>query len=135
MQPGPFSNQSTRRARLELPGHQLSCEIERGPLAVVLRMKMWRVVFLIEHPNDDPKEHRDNWHSPSIASAVMRDGLTDGGSPAAAATKSMITLDPERPPTVQPLLDSRLLYWPALSKRILDGVCTGTAKDAAIVHD
>ncbi len=65
---------------------QLAREIERRPLAVMLRVEVRWFVFLVEHPNHDSKEYRDDGHSLSIASSVDRDGLTFAMSRGAPAS-------------------------------------------------
>src|SRR3990170_4430263 len=40
----------------------LTVEIELPSLTLVLSMKLCRLVLVVEHPNYDSEEHRDNWH-------------------------------------------------------------------------
>ena len=41
----------------------LTVEIELSSLTLVLSMKVCRLVLVVEHPNYDSEEHRDNWHA------------------------------------------------------------------------
>jgi hypothetical protein len=75
----PFSNEPTSRSRLQLTRKQLAGKIKRRALALVLRVKVRRLVFLEEHPNHDPEEHGDDRHAASIPSSLSHDGLTNIG--------------------------------------------------------
>lgn len=55
MQFRPCSDASCR-GRANATGDQPAIEVELGPLALVFRVNMRRVVVLVVHPDHDPKE-------------------------------------------------------------------------------
>jgi len=58
----PVSNRAKSRARLDGADQQFAVEVELRLELMVLRMKVRRLVIVVEHPNDDPEEHRYRWH-------------------------------------------------------------------------
>ncbi len=76
MKDGPFSDQSQRRPRLNISHGHLASEIELALLALMFGVKMQRFVFLVVHPDDDSKEHRNDRHALSMASSTGPVGPT-----------------------------------------------------------
>jgi hypothetical protein len=60
---GPLPNQSLRYARPQVTSQQLSGKVERGLLALLLRVEMRRPMLLVEHANHDPEERADDRHT------------------------------------------------------------------------
>ncbi len=57
-----FSDKAQRCSRLDISDDHLSVQIELGLLALVLRMEVRRLMLLVEHPDEDSEERRDNRH-------------------------------------------------------------------------
>jgi hypothetical protein len=58
----PSPNQSTRRPRPDVTRDDFPVEVTPGLSALMLRVEMGRLVLLIEHPNHDSEERRDDRH-------------------------------------------------------------------------
>ncbi len=59
----PSPDQSTRRPRPDVTSDDFPVEVALGLLALILCVEMRRLMLLIEHPNDDSEERRDNRHA------------------------------------------------------------------------
>jgi hypothetical protein len=44
---------------MDIAGHHFALEVELTLLALILRVKMSRFVFSVEHSNHDSEEHQD----------------------------------------------------------------------------
>ena len=62
MQLRPGANALTRLSRLDLPGNEIAVEIDLRLLPRMFRVKMRRLMLLLEHADHDAKERRDNGH-------------------------------------------------------------------------
>src|SRR5712692_3301520 len=70
MQDCPLANQPQRRRRLDVAHEHSTAEVKLALLALVLGVKVRRVMLLVKHPNDDSEEDRDDRYGRSIASSM-----------------------------------------------------------------
>lgn len=76
MDKGPLVDETKCSARLDVANGLLPREIELALLALMLGMKVCRLVFLVEHSHDDSEEHGDDWHV--LESSVVRSSTLPG---------------------------------------------------------
>ena len=67
MESRPIPDKAERRPRLDIPDDHLTVQVELPLLALMLGMEVRWLMLPVEHPNDNPEEHRDDRHTFSLA--------------------------------------------------------------------
>jgi hypothetical protein len=76
----PLPDSLTGLARIDSANKELTVKRELRLLVAVFGVEMWRLVILIEHADNDPKEYRDNRHASSLQNQLVLAGVACGNS-------------------------------------------------------